>query len=224
MDKSTRRAQNVIEMSEYQPGPGFPAIAQVESYWEALRRGRLLPARADVDPRGIEQALEHAFVLERVAVGVGRIRVAGSHLGALMGMEVRGMPLTCLIAPADRPTVARALEETLQMPAVTTLDLEAPAGIGRGALVARMLLLPLTSDLGDVSRVLGCLVARGDIGAAPRRFEVTAVRTVPLAPQAAAEPAVRLPEAPGFAEPQRSFAEAGTTRRPPYLRLVKSDD
>ncbi len=41
----------------------YPAIAQVDAYWEALRNGRLMPERAEVDPRGLECALEYAFIL-----------------------------------------------------------------------------------------------------------------------------------------------------------------
>ena len=53
-----------------------------------------MPLRSEIDPRGLKGALEYCFVLERIAPGLARLRVAGSHLGDLMGMEVRGMPIT----------------------------------------------------------------------------------------------------------------------------------
>ena len=59
-----------------------------------------MPRRAEIDPRGIENALEYAFILERIAPGMARIRLAGIHLSDLMGMEVRGMPLTSFIDAA----------------------------------------------------------------------------------------------------------------------------
>ena len=34
------------------------------------------------------------------------------------------------------------------------------------------MLLPLKSDLGDVSRILGCMVSKGDLAEAPRRFKL----------------------------------------------------
>ena len=63
---------------------------------------RAVPMRSDVDPRGIERSLEHAFILERIAPQMARFRLAGMHLTDLMGMEVRGMPTTALFAPAAR--------------------------------------------------------------------------------------------------------------------------
>jgi hypothetical protein len=228
MDNLSKNAQNVVSMSEYQPETGYGAIAQVEAYWEALRAGRLLPKRSEVDPRGIEMALENAFILERIAPGVARLRVAGTHLNDLMGMEVRGMPLTAFFAPAHRRVVADALEEMFQTPASCTLNLSGTPSIARPALEGRLLLLPLQSDLGDVSRALGCLVTKGDIGTAPRRFDIANHRFTPLIPRpdTGAVPEPVQPKTPeeiqGFEAPQTPFE--GQPKRPPYLRLVKSDE
>jgi hypothetical protein len=233
MDKSNRKAQNIISMSDFRPEPGYAAVAQVEAYWDALRAGRLLPKRSDVNPRGIETALENAFILERVAAGIARLRVAGSHLNDVMGMEVRGMPLTAFFVPDQRRLVADALEEMFQTPATCALSLHAPAAAGRPELEAKLILLPLNSDLGDVSRALGCLVTKGDIGTAPRRFDITSHRFTPLVAGTATVtlppqlPPVRsrlVPHADadhGFADPARRFDGKS---RPPYLRLVKSDE
>ena len=46
---------------------------------------------------------------------------------------------------------------------------------------ATLVMLPLRSDLGDVSRALGCLVTRGVSGRAPRRFEIMSCRATPVA-------------------------------------------
>ena len=101
-----------------------------------------------------------------------------------------------------------------------------------------MILLPLKSDLGDVSRLLGCIVFKGTIGLAPRRFEV--VRRsfsmlapgsdMPPAPLPEPEPARSPVETPGFAAPETGFdgrdapKRGKGNKRPPYLRLVKSED
>ncbi len=239
MDKSLQNAQNVIAMSDYQPETGYAAIAQVEAYWEALRGTRLLPKRSDIDPRGIEQALENAFILERIAPGIARLRIAGSHLNDLMGMEVRGMPLTAFFTPDARAEIADLLEVVFQTPAIATLHLSSPAGGGRPRMEARVILLPLKSDLGDVSRVLGCFVAKGELGTAPRRFDLMRKDVLHIA---AGQPPVPAPTGPrenklpslptperakrsqGMAEAPTPFRGADDRRRPPYLRLVKSDD
>ena len=191
----------------------------------------MMPQRSEIDPRGLKGALEYCFVLERIAPGLARLRVAGAHLGDLMGMEVRGMPLTTFFTPTNRRIVADTLEEVFQTPAMCTLNLSAAAAPARPALEARLILLPLKSDLGDISRALGCLVAKGDIGAAPRRFDVTGHSFTPLIPGNATLPEpsnigpvtkTNLIATPGFAEPRPTF-EGKRGKRPPYLRLVKSD-
>lgn len=238
MDKSRQNAQNVVAMSDYQPETGYAAIAQVEAYWEAIRGARLLPKRSDIDPRGIEQALENAFILERIAPGIARLRIAGSHLNDVMGMEVRGMPLTAFFTPASRANVSDLLEVVFQTPAIGTLSISSPDGPDRSRLDGRMILLPLKSDLGDVSRVLGCFVARGEIGLPPRRFEVLSKEVLEIAvgmppvPAPVTKPETNLPapttpsakSASGMAEDQAAFEPRDAKRRPPYLRLVKSDD
>ncbi|MEZ5686504.1 MAG: PAS domain-containing protein [Paracoccaceae bacterium] len=51
--------------------------AELRAYWEGLRQGRqAVPSRAEVDPRGIDRALEYSFILERVAPGMGRFRLS----------------------------------------------------------------------------------------------------------------------------------------------------
>ncbi|SDG03367.1 PAS domain-containing protein [Sulfitobacter delicatus] len=225
MDNAGQNAQNVILMSDHRTYAGYGPLAQVEAYWEALRGNRLMPCRSDIDPRGIEEALPYAFILERVAPGVARLRIAGTHLRELMGMEVRGMPITSFFTNAARPLVAEALEDVFQLPGQTTLHLTSAATYGKPALEARMLLLPLKSDLGDVSRALGCLMAVGDLGKAPRRFDLThqdrSGNLVSPATSFVRDPAPAAER--GFAESAALFDPPAAKRLPPYLRVVKTD-
>ncbi|UOA31907.1 hypothetical protein DSM110093_01687 [Sulfitobacter sp. DSM 110093] len=230
MGHTDHTAQNVVAMSDHRTHVGYGPLAQVEAYWESLRGSRLMPRRSDIDPRGIETALEYAFILERVAVGVARLRIAGGHLRDIMGMEVRGMPITALFATQSRPRVAEVLEEVFQMPGQTSLHLIAPAAHGRPALAGRMLLLPLESDLGDVSRVLGCLMMQGDIGQTPRRFDLAQETrhsvlggTTRALTHTRQQQQAGLSKNFGFAEENRSFTGPIAQQSPPYLRLVKSE-
>lgn len=173
MDRDIDALENVARLG--QAGTGRRVVAQMRAYWEGLRRGRDVPSRSEIDPRGLEAALEYAFILERVAPGMGRFRLAGMHLNDLMGMEVRGMPLTAMFTPEGRKRVADATEAVFSGPAVAELVLTAEAGIGKPPMTARLILLPMKSDMGDVTRILGCLVAEGQgIGRTPRRFIVDA--------------------------------------------------
>ncbi|WP_297772042.1 PAS domain-containing protein [uncultured Roseovarius sp.] len=150
------------------------------SHWASMRLGESVPRRSDIDPRRIGPLLSNAFIAERIAPGVTRLRIAGMHLNDLMGMEVRGMPLSSFIAPAARQRFADALVDLFDRPATLELDLCGKTGFGRPPLAGRLVLLPLRSDLGDVSRALGCLVTQGEIGRTMRRFDIGAIRMAPL--------------------------------------------
>jgi hypothetical protein len=190
--------------------PRFPALQEVRAYWEALREGRALPRRDQIDPRGIAEALEQVFLVERMASGQARFRLAGMHLHDLMGMEARGMPMTALFEPAARARFSDALEAVFTAPAVLDVWLEAERGIGRGALAGRLMLLPVTGSKGEPDLALGCLATDGSIGRVPRRFAISGLVREPL----------RV-ETPALAE---GFADV-TPRPPrgvPHLRLVSS--
>ncbi|SOC12010.1 PAS domain-containing protein [Rhodobacter maris] len=207
-------------------GVGRRVVSQMRAYWEGLRQGRDVPARAEIDPRGLQNTLEYAFILERVAPGMGRFRLAGMHLNDLMGMEVRGMPLTALFTPEGRKRVADATEAVFSGPSIAELVLTAEAGIGKPPMTARMILLPMKSDMGDVTRILGCLVAEGQgIGRTPRRFLVEASHVEPVkvgVPTPAKTPAPVRPEAfglgerlPHFGKPAAPVAQVPRVAQPP---------
>lgn len=210
MEREESTFGKVVSLSNPQAGHGRRISGELRAYWEGLRRGRLVPNRADIDPRGIDRALEYAFILERVAPGMGRFRLAGMHLNDLMGMEVRGMPLTAFFAPAGRKAIAEVTEAVFKGPAVAEIELTAETGIGRPPMKAKLLILPLKSDLGDVNRALGCLVAEGaDIGRTPRRFEVTGAQVTPIVQGAPTPAELPKPVSPaaalGFGEELEAF-------------------
>ena len=222
MDKLKQNAKNIVSMMDYGSDQTFALLSQVEGYWDALRGDQMLPKRSDIDPRGIEHALEFAFILERIAPGVARLRIAGSHLGDLMGMEVRGMPITAFLAPSSRRRFSDMMEELFETPATATVHLRGEDG----ALTGRMALFPLKSDMGDTSRMLGCLVTQGPIGDAPCRFDIQHIALRPVAerPRKGLLPIPVPAPQTGLAERSSRFMPKPEKSRPPYLRLVKTDD
>ena len=213
-------------------------FTRLRGYWEALRDGDALPTRAALDPRGFADLLECTLLMERIAPGMARIRLAGMGLCDLMGMDLRGMPISALILPDSRDRLRTELEHVFAGPRIGTFALEAARGIGRPALSAQLLLLPLAGHDGTIDRALGCLVTEGKVGRVPRRFAVAQsdLAEVPgyLAPAELTErPAPRraadtpeftglsLPRAPqpGFAAPKIPFDPAPKPRA--NLRLIK---
>ena len=203
--------------------PDYTVLTQVQAYWESLRGEQILPTRSQIDPSGLDPALHNAFILERIKPGVARLRVAGSHLNDLMGMEVRGMAITSFIQIQARQRFNIMMEELFETPAIGMLDLVNSAG----PIDARMLLLPLKSDMGDTSRVLGCLITKGTPRHSPCRFDVRTAKITALRSGIASHPvntsrhAIRPVQ--GFAEKPFVFDGASKRSRPAYLRLVDPD-
>ena len=227
--------ENVISLAQRRSESTPRAMKQLEAYWEGLRNGRIVPGRSEVDPRGLTGSLEFAFVLERIAPGMARFRVAGRALNDLVGIEVRGMPFSTFFEPQDRNEVSDSLEAVFAEPAVVRMDLLSEGGFGRKPLEAQLTLLPLRSDLGDISRALGCLHYNDAVGRQPRRFTITRETRATLIGHGAlpapspqlSQPAAENSSTAAFAETAGTFAHRqppGTPQKDrPHLRLVKSD-
>ncbi|MGL4237766.1 PAS domain-containing protein [Tabrizicola sp.] len=153
--------------------PVFDGLAQVRAYWEALRDRASLPARAALDPRGLSGVLDRVFLAERIGRGLAQVRIAGSGLSDLAGVDLKGLPLSCLFASEARPLLAQVLEQAFTEPAVAEIDLGSDRG-QTGIAIARLLLLPLADEAGG-KVLLGALSFAN--GEAPRcKFEVLARR------------------------------------------------
>lgn len=210
-DRGAEGAQ-LLRLADYGRIQPARIVADLRSYWQGLRQGQAIPARADVEPHGIGRALDHAFILERIAPGAARFRLAGRHLIDLMGMEVRGMPICAVLSPSSRGRFSDVLETVFRAPQLAEFRLLARADYARPAMTGRMLIMPLRSDLGDVTRALGCLVSEGEPGAAPRRFDIETDEVQPLfegGKVMAPSPSLSVPQLrQGFAERPACFDRA----------------
>ncbi len=227
MRKNLCNDSNVTLLKHYRKPMKNPIFVELLDHWERLRAGRIAPLRSEIDPRQIENVLEHAFILERQPNAVPRFRIAGMRLNELMGMEIRGMPADSVIAPEGRDGFANTLTRLFDAPEIVELSL-ASARPQQVSLRAEMLLLPIQSDSGVVSRILGCLVAEGAPASPPIRFTVTAKKVTRII----AANRLRVPDdAMGFAETRAAFtpaprrpARTGSAGPRDYIRLVKSDE
>lgn len=163
-------------------------VAELEGYWRSLLSPEGPPLRSEVNPGCIDAVLPHAFVIERVARDVTRIRVAGQRLGDWIGMDPRGMPLSVFFHGASRGALAGHLRTLFDGPALVDLPLVSPRGLGRGRLAGRMLLLPLRDVGGSVSRALGAILVTGRDGTGARRFDLPEDGSERIEPQGTAAP------------------------------------
>lgn len=200
-------------MTETEGRGDFHQLQEVRAYWEAMRKDGRLPKRDDINPRGMASALEQVFLVEQIAPNHGRLRLAGMAISDLLGMDVRGMPITALLEPVARARLSEALGGLFRGEQILDLWLEAERGIGRPPLLARMLLLPMIGSHGEPDLALGCFCTKGEIGRAPRRFTISRMLREPLPPAAAGDFASAFAEAPRPMSPPRGR---------PHLRLVVS--
>jgi hypothetical protein len=237
----------IISLNAFTPAPDYVACKELEAYWDALRGVRQMPKRSEFDPRGIETALSFTFVAEKVAPSVARIRVAGSKLADLLGMEVRGMPVTAFFDPDSRDVLSEAVARMFKDPARLVVELESKRGFGRRSLKARMVMFPMSDSEGEVTRIVGCLEVHGHEGRMPRRFNAVKVycakligdtpesdmpSVAPQRPMAVTPTPVQEPSY-GFAEPKPEYAakrsggkdaaKAAPVKRG-HLTLVVSND
>ncbi|WP_162933060.1 PAS domain-containing protein [Roseovarius sp. EL26] len=199
-------------------------------YWDSKCEDGQIPKRSMINPQGITSLLGSSFIAEKIAPGMARFRMAGTHLSDLMGMDVRGMPVSSFIAQPDRAQFSDLLVDLFETPASLTFNLRSISKPGAPDLHGRLLLLPLRSDLSDTSRALGCFLTqnqshRQSIGiyqvqaeTGPRRFQITKSNVEPV--EIGTGTNLRL--ITKTATPAVTGKTTATEGERPYLRLVKT--
>lgn len=202
----------IVAMDHYRPRSRRSPLRQLEAYWTALTDDHPVPNRSAIDPRGLEDVLKYAFILERVTPEVTRFRVAGQQLYRSTGLDLRGMSFSSLFAADMRSRMMSDCAQVFETPSILTAQLvRTGATIG----VSQLLLLPLRDESGKVNRALGGLVDQTD-QVAPVRYEVIRCDQRPVGTCAAPAPSQH---EQGFAEPHVSFDESDS-----HLRIVASRD
>ena len=185
------------------------AITALERYWRQIRGARILPVRSEVDPSQIDTALPHAFIAERLAPGVTRMRACGRRLNDMIHVDGRGMPLSTFFTLGARSELVAEVELVFNGPALVEIPLAAELDADRE--IGRLLLLPLEGANGAVDRLMGAIVMHTPA----RRLAIRRdgyIRRELLAP--VARPALPLDD----------MKEKGPQRLRPALRLVVSND
>lgn len=157
---------------------GEKILQQVEAHWEKMRATDTVPTQMSVSPDALDEALANCFVLERVAPTIARFRVAGKQLNDLMGIDVRGMPLSTLFSEAGRQSLAEVVQSVCEGPEIAEIPITATRGLRRSVLRGRVLLLPLKGRDGQVNRIFGAIVLDGAPSRHTVRFDFD--RSIPL--------------------------------------------
>ena len=223
MNSLDQKGGSVAVLADYRKPMKHPVMAELLDHWEALRAGRMAPRRSEIDPRKIEIALSHAFILEQTHPTAARFRIAGMRLCDTIGMELRGMPAHALIDLPDRDRFNDLIAGLFKTPEIVELSLSEPGC--HPARPCEMLLLPMTNDAGEIARILGALVYETQQVQAPTRFKIEKLRRTRIITQTAERQEMPM----GFAEAAPDFEpatpqDAAKSGSRPYLRLVASRD
>lgn len=129
---------------------------ELYDYWDSVRGTRAAPRRLEIEPGSIGSLLPYVFVLERLDPVSYRFRLAGTHVCAYFGMELRGRQFTGLWPAKERDAVESLLFSVTEDAAGAVAGLE---GREQGGRMARfeLLLLPLSTRLDRYDRVIGSI-------------------------------------------------------------------
>ncbi len=226
------------DMSHNEAETGFEmkhsGTRQLFEYWSDLRGGRAAPYKSEVTARGIGRTLaSNTFILENLADGAKRFRLAGSGLHDIFGLELRGMSAQAIMQQESRTRMQSLMNDCLAAPAVCLFTCKAEAQ-GGATLSLEIILAPLRSDFDQMNRILGSAHVLGDeksfVETAPRRCLIMDANTFAFTGASRFEVSAPLP---GFAEPATDFdfqrasfsaieggARTGEPRRG-HLKIVK---
>ncbi|MGZ9809767.1 PAS domain-containing protein [Pseudoroseicyclus sp. H15] len=193
-------------------------LERLERYWRSLARPQKLPARGEIDPNRIDDALPHSFILEKVAPGIGRMRVAGHALRAELGMEPRGMPISAFFLPEARGALRMWLNQLWSVPALVDIPVHSIRTLGRPRTTGRLLLLPLSDEAGETTRALGALMLDSPAARGPRRLTIGPTESLRWEPAMHHMFAPRLVSAADHTVEQAPVPRAAEGRS--HLRLV----
>ncbi len=184
---------------------------EVLSYWESLRDGRLVPKRSEIDPRELRSSLNYTFILEADAPDNIRFRLAGSKLCDCMGMEMRGMPAYSMIELKGRNAFNSAIQTCLIRPQILSFRMHP---------IASMVLLPMTDEDNNISRILGCVTVDANHPEFPTRFSVLSMTQTRII---AAKSVLQKPmsELAEDDQPFKPQSKRAASVKPPFLRIVK---
>ena len=151
-------------------------LQTLRAHWDDICEGDLPPFRSDIAPRTIPGVLDTLFILEQLGPQDTRVRIAGIKICEMMGMEVRGQSPMSFFQDNSRGRFDNILSEVLGQPKIAYLGLDTVDKLGNTGHV-EMVLLPLRSDFGDISRIIGCVTTPEKGFTAPIRYYISTVDT-----------------------------------------------
>jgi len=137
-----------------------PFSQELYAYWNERRGTRVMPDRADIEPRALRRMLGDSFVLAGDAGHGYPFRLAGTRLCALFGQELRGHAFSSIWDAESTLQIGDVLAVLAAEAVSITAGAVAEAG-GDLRCNAEMLLLPLAHQGRRGARMLGLVAPLG---------------------------------------------------------------
>ncbi len=126
------------------------------AYWDALRGERAAPDRGEIQPGAMRHILADTFILAREDDRIATFRLAGARICALMGRNLRDVPLRDLWAKAEDEDAERLADIVLEDTAGVVAGLQAWNHNG-SELPMELVMLPLRHRGRTHDRLIGAL-------------------------------------------------------------------
>ena len=134
-----------------------PLLRQLYAYWDERRRGRLMPARRDLDPVEFRFVLGHILLIDVLYDPLRfRFRLHGSELVFRAGYDMTGKMVEELRRPENRAVLVRRCQELVRSPVPFAQRSERVVD-GR-MMRYEVVWLPLSEDGERVTMLMGGLV------------------------------------------------------------------
>ncbi|MFN3461547.1 MAG: PAS domain-containing protein [Oceanibaculum sp.] len=154
-------------------------LRRLFAYWCAKRKGRPMPARADIDPTEIPWALPQIFLVDYTPESGFCYRLAGTDLSSIYGhSNLKGMTLEDILGPEKAAVVkSRWLplvehKQVLCMKGVVYLPTDRTP-------IGERLMLPLADAAdGPVTGLLGMTVCEWHRGEVAEELKLSRVKTL----------------------------------------------
>lgn len=168
------------------PGIEDPRLAELLAYWRGRRRGRSIPAFADIDPIDIPSLLSYLWIHDYDPdADRFHCRLTGESVRSTYDFKVVGRDVEDIVGSAAYPVVSERYRAVLTIPAVAH-------GTGRiyGHTIGRVgvgerLYLPLADDEGRARMIIGATIYRVSADPPPRSEPDDGVRPDTMTPATA---------------------------------------
>ena len=90
--------------------PRDSRIQALFAYWDGLRQGRAMPARADIEPAAIPRLLPHVFMYGVGSDGGYTIRLVGEEVVNFVGRNATGNPAGAVMQPRSAEVIVKILD------------------------------------------------------------------------------------------------------------------